>query len=86
MPASLGIHRVYPRTMAMKRRWSDLSGTQQTATIFAAVVELALTTAALRDLARRSGGEVRGPKLLWVLACFVQPVGPVAYLVLGRTP
>ncbi len=70
--------------MATKRRWSDLSDTQRRAAIAAGVVELAVTTKALRDLARRPGGQVRGPKLLWVLACFVQPVGPVAYLVLGR--
>jgi Phospholipase_D-nuclease N-terminal len=64
--------------------WSDLSGTQQKATIAAAVVEVALTAKALADLAGRPGGQVRGPKLLWVLACFVQPVGPIAYLTLGR--
>jgi hypothetical protein len=27
---------------------------------------------------------VRGPKGLWALGCFVQPVGPIAYLTLGR--
>jgi hypothetical protein len=70
--------------MATKRGWSDLSDTQQRVAIAAAVVELALTTRALRDLARRPREQVRGPKLLWALACFVQPVGPLAYLVLGR--
>jgi hypothetical protein len=49
-------------------------------------VELALTTTALVDLARRPADQVRGPKPLWVLGCFVQPVGPLAYLVLGRRP
>jgi hypothetical protein len=51
-----------------------------------ASVELALTATALVDLARRPADQVRGPKALWALGCFVQPVGPVAYLAIGRTP
>jgi Phospholipase_D-nuclease N-terminal len=74
----------YRRRMAAKRRWSDLSGNQQKATIAAAIVELALTARVLRDLVRRPGEQVRGPKIVWVLACFVQPVGPIAYLAVGR--
>jgi|RhiMethySRZTD1v2_1073278.scaffolds.fasta_scaffold387611_2 hypothetical protein len=66
------------------RGWSDLSGGQQAAVAGAAVVELTLTAMALVDLARRPAAQVRGPKPLWVLACFVQPVGPIAYLALGR--
>jgi Phospholipase_D-nuclease N-terminal len=70
--------------MATTRRWSDLTGTQQKAIIAAAAVEVALTTTALFDLRRRPAAQVRGPKPLWALACFVQPAGPVAYLLLGR--
>jgi hypothetical protein len=46
--------------------------------------ELVLTTAAAVDLFRRPQDQVRGPKALWWPAIFVQPVGPVAYLTLGR--
>jgi hypothetical protein len=46
-------------------------------------VELALTATALVDLARRPRDLVRGPKALWFLGCFVQPVGPIAYLTIG---
>ena len=67
-----------------KKRWSDLSSAQQKAAIAVGVVELVVTARALRDLARRPSEQVRGPKLLWVLACFVQPVGPVGYLAFGR--
>lgn len=70
--------------MATTRRWSDLSSTQQKVVIGAAAVEIVLTTAALVDLARRPAAQVRGPKPLWAMGCFVQPVGPVAYLMLGR--
>jgi hypothetical protein len=67
-----------------RRRWADLSPAQRAAVVTASTVELALTTWALVDLARRPGEAVRGPKPLWALACFVQPVGPPAYLLWGR--
>ena len=70
--------------MATKKKWSDLTPTQQKLVIAAGAVEAALTTYAMRDLASRPQSQVRGPKLLWRLACFVQPVGPIGYLVAGR--
>ena len=66
------------------RHWSDLTSAQRTAIVVGAAVELVLTTTALRDLARRPRAQVRGPKALWALGCVVQPVGPIAYLALGR--
>lgn len=57
---------------------------QRVAIATGAAVELVLTTVALVDLARRPAAQVRGSKALWALGCFVQPVGPVAYLTLGR--
>ena len=71
--------------MARRRRWSELSGGQRVAIVALASVELALTATALVDLARRPADQVRGPKALWALGCFVQPVGPVAYLAIGRS-
>jgi hypothetical protein len=70
--------------MAPKRSWDDLSPRQRTAIVVGGAVEVVLTTVALTDLARRPAEQVRGPKLLWAAGCFVQPVGPVAYLMLGR--
>ncbi len=67
-----------------KRSWSDLSPAQQTTVGLGAVVELVLTTIAAQDLVRRPAGQVRGPKALWAAALVVQPMGPIAYLVLGR--
>jgi hypothetical protein len=67
-----------------KLTWSDLTPTQQRLIIVAGVAEVVLTTVAMRDLGRRPASTVRGPKLLWRLACVVQPVGPIAYLVVGR--
>lgn len=70
--------------MGDKKRWQDLSTGQRAAVVVASVVELSLTTVALVDLARRPADQVRGSKVAWALGCFVQPVGPVAYLRFGR--
>jgi len=67
-----------------KKSWSDLTPTQQKLLVAAGVVEVALTTWCMRDLSRRSMDQVRGPKLLWGPALSVQPIGPLAYLAVGR--
>jgi hypothetical protein len=67
-------------------RWSELSRNQRAAIIAGSAVEIVLTTAALVDLARRPRAQMRGAKPLWALGCFVQPVGPIAYLAWGRRP
>ncbi|HSN06428.1 MAG TPA: PLD nuclease N-terminal domain-containing protein [Candidatus Angelobacter sp.] len=67
-----------------KKKWEDLSSAQRAGILVGASVELALTATALVDLARRPRELVRGPKPLWVLGCFVQPIGPIAYLTCGR--
>lgn len=67
-----------------KKSWSDLTPGQRRAAVVAAVVEAVVTGAALRDLARRRPDQVRGPKLVWRLCCAVQPVGPIAYFLVGR--
>lgn len=66
------------------KKWADLTGPQKTAVLTVASVELALTATALVDLARRPAAEVRGRKVVWALAVFLQPVGPIAYLAWGR--
>jgi hypothetical protein len=70
--------------MAEKKQWSDLTPTQQKAIIVVGAVEVVLTAVALVDLARRPRELVRGPKALWAVGTLVQPVGPIAYLALGR--
>jgi hypothetical protein len=67
-----------------KKRWSELSKTQQTAIIVIGTAEVVMTTIALVDLARRPPENVRGKKAVWALVSFVQPLGPIAYLTLGR--
>jgi hypothetical protein len=66
------------------RSWSELPRWQQVATAVLAPIEVALTTVAMIDLARRPSRQIRGPKALWWPLVLVQPVGPVAYLVWAR--
>jgi hypothetical protein len=67
-----------------RQRWEDLPRRQQIGILALGAVEIVLTTAAVADLVRRPGRQVRGPKALWALAFAVQPFGPIAYLALGR--
>ena len=70
--------------MENKKKWSELTPTQQKLIIAGGAVELALTTAALVSLAKRPSSSIRGPKAMWVLAQAIQPFGPIAYFTLGR--
>jgi len=70
--------------MRRKRRWSELSPRARTAVVVGAAVEITVTAIALRDLMHRPATQVRGPKVLWYLGAFVQPVGGPLYLVVGR--
>ena len=67
-----------------KKQWSDLSTSQKRAVYVGGAIETVVTIAALRDLVRRPASQVRGPKVAWVLAFFVQPFGPIAYFKTGR--
>jgi hypothetical protein len=67
-----------------RKKWSDLSERQKRAVYVAGALESVITAAALRDLARRPVDEVRGPKVVWLLAFFVQPFGPLTYFAAGR--
>jgi hypothetical protein len=67
-----------------KKHWSDLTLAQKRIIYVAGAAEVVVTAAALRDLARRPADQVRGPKAAWVVAFFVQPVGPLAYFAARR--
>ena len=73
-----------PRANCRKKQWSELSPRAKGAIVAGGFAEMVVTTIALRDLIRRSSSKVRGPKLLWLLGLFVQPVGAPLYLAVGR--
>lgn len=69
-----------------KKSWSELSRPQQVAIVGVGAIEVVLTLSAAADLVRRPADRVRGPKLAWAAALVVQPVGPIAYWLVGRAP
>lgn len=66
------------------KKWSELSGTQKGLILTLASIELSLTATAAVDLARRPAEKVHGRKGVWAMALFIQPVGPVVYLLKHR--
>ena len=69
----------------MRRRgWSELSSGQKRGIRLAGLVQFGLLLFALQDWFRRPDDEIRGRKRLWLPALFVNFVGPLAYLVVGR--
>ena len=66
------------------RPWRELSPQTKTAVLVLSAGELVLTTVAAIDLYHKPAGGVRGPKALWWPVTLIQPVGPLAYLTLGR--
>jgi hypothetical protein len=72
-----------PARRGRRRSWSELTSRQRAGVVLVGLAEVVLTTAAARDLLHRGSGEVRGPRWAWGLALLVQPVGPLAYLVVG---
>jgi hypothetical protein len=69
-----------------RKTWSELTDAQKTAVVIGGTIEVVVTAVALTDLARRPAAGVRGPKALWAVGCLIQPIGPIAYLAVGRRP
>ncbi len=67
-----------------KKQWRDLTSRQKAIIVVGGALEVAVTAVALADLTRRPASDVRGPKWCWAATLFVQPVGPIAYLTVGR--
>lgn len=66
------------------RRWSELTPTGRAVTVAATAVQFGLLGAALADLGKRDRAQLNGPRWVWVLTCFVNFVGPLAYFTFGR--
>ncbi|MGB3632551.1 MAG: PLD nuclease N-terminal domain-containing protein [Rubrobacteraceae bacterium] len=67
-----------------KKEWKELSGGQKRGIVLSGTVQFVLMAAALVDIYRRPGEEIRGKKILWTLASFVNFVGPISYFLFGR--
>ncbi|AGZ40210.1 PLDc N-terminal domain-containing protein [Actinoplanes friuliensis] len=68
----------------VKEQLDELPPWQKAGALVVAPLEIILTVAAAVDLVRRPSAQIRGPKALWWLGIFVQPIGPIAYLKWAR--
>ncbi len=66
--------------------WESLPPMQQKALAMLGALQFALLAAALVDLYWRPAEQIRGPRWLWVLAVFINFIGPVAYFTYGCKP
>lgn len=64
--------------------WNNLGPSEKALVIALGLVQLGLLAAALADLYKRPTNLVRGWKLPWAAASFVNFVGPISYFVFGR--
>jgi hypothetical protein len=67
-----------------RKRWQDLTLTQQIGITLAGTVQFLLLVAALWDIRHRGADEINGSKQVWTAAAFVNFIGPIAYFVFGR--
>ena len=71
------------RARRRARKWRNFGRGERVLIVVLGAAELVLTAVAARDLATRDAAQVRDPRRCGpVLA--VQPLGPIAYLVLGH--
>jgi hypothetical protein len=67
----------------MKKRLADRSPLQRALIGLVFLASLGLVAFAERDIQRRPGGQIRGPKLAW-RAASLNALGALAYLAVGR--
>ncbi len=70
--------------MRKKKSWKKLSAPQKVGGILIGIVQVSLLIAALVDIRRRPAEQIRGRKLWWALAAFVNFIGPISYFAFGR--
>lgn len=67
-----------------RRRWSDLSERERKGIGLVGMIQFGLLAFALQDWFRRPDDQIRGPKRRWFPVLFLNIVGPLAYLTIGR--
>lgn len=72
-------------TPRKQKKWGDLSPAQKSSVVLLGIVQFTLLVAALIDIRKRSAEEITGgDKRIWIIAAFVNYVGPIVYFLFGR--
>jgi hypothetical protein len=66
------------------RKWRNLTPKQKRRAGIRGIIQFALMVWTLIDIRHRDESQIKGSKRLWTIAAFVQPIGPIAYLIFGR--
>ncbi len=72
--------------MSQRKAWKDLSPFQRISILIGISVQISLLVSALVDIWRRPAAQIRGPKPLWIMASFINFIGPIGYFTFGRKP
>lgn len=67
-----------------RKGWGELSKQQKRGIGLAGIVQFSLLLFVLQDWFRRPEDELRGRKKLWFPVLFVNFIGPISYLAVGR--
>lgn len=70
--------------MSDKKQWKELNTPQKASGLLIGFVQVSLLIAALVDIRRRPAEQIRGRKMWWALAAFVNFIGPISYFAFGR--
>jgi hypothetical protein len=68
----------------LKKRWQDMTPFQQAGILILTIIQFSLLGAAQWDLRHHSAAELNGSKPFWLVAVFVNFIGPIAYFLFGR--
>ena len=68
----------------LKKRWQDMTQIQQADILMMTIIQLLLLGAAYWDLRQRTADELNGSKPFWIVAVFVNFIGPITYFLFGR--
>ena len=70
--------------MAPRKSWRDMSKGQRVMLMGSGALNMALLGAAQRSIAKTPDSQIRGNKVLWRLASFINFFGPLSYFLFGR--
>jgi hypothetical protein len=73
-----------PAAARKRKKWSEQSPGRRVRIVVQMLVQLSLTAWTLWDLKRRPASQINGDKRWWTFGAFVQPFGPIAYIIFGR--
>ncbi|MFH5880185.1 PLDc N-terminal domain-containing protein [Arthrobacter sp. NA-172] len=67
-----------------KKSWKDMTPGQRVGVVVMGAGQIALLVAAQRSITKTPEAQIRGNKVLWRAASFINFFGPLSYFLFGR--